>query len=136
MNFFLQKLTLSTRHWTSYQRHATYEVMNLLGAYIFEMETAAMLVWETNTTFSSLPCASVSNRVLVQNFLYNDEFNWHENKHTAEKHFSTMVSHKDSFRHRGERQLGSNLFCGSSTLFLCKHFPLFRQLCMFGLRAK
>ena len=44
--------------------------MNLLGGYIFEMETAVMLVRETDRTFSSYLVPRVSNTFLCSSNLH------------------------------------------------------------------
>ena len=57
-----------------------------------------------------LPCASVSKRVFVQNLSHENEFDSHENEHVRENIFLKMVSHEASFRLRGKRQLGTEIF--------------------------
>ena len=51
---------------------------------------------------TELPGASVSKRCLVQNL------DMHENK-PVDSFWTCMVSHEDSFRHNGKRQLGKGL---------------------------
>ena len=45
---------------------------------------------------SELPCASVSNRVLVQNLLYENEFDLHENEPVGGTDLSYQWFHTDT----------------------------------------
>ena len=126
---FSSKLTFSTRHWTSSLTTCHIRVDEFIKSIIFEMETAAMLVRKTSRIFSSylVPQTESSCKTF---FLTMSSICMKMNLHT--KRIFAMVSHKHSLWHRGQKQLGSNLFCGSSTLFLCKHFLLFQEICMDG----
>ena len=101
----------------------------------------AMLVWETNKghfrvtlclCFKPSPCAKLYNSCKTFFKLTMSLICMKMNLQTK-RIFATMVSYEDSFWHRRQWQLGSSLLFGSWTLFLCKHFPLFQEICMGGL---
>ena len=46
---------------------------------------------------SELACASVSERVFMQNLSYENEFDLHENEHVGGEHFHMNGWHEDSF---------------------------------------
>lgn len=110
------------------------EVMNLSGVSIFKMETAAMLVSETIGHFR-VTCASVLKRILRKTFFMTTSLIWMKMNLQIKCIFITMVSHEDLSWHRAKATRKWPILWELNSFFLCKHFPLFQQICIAALWA-
>ena len=88
--------------------------------YVFSVKTqfsySSGVVWRG----PELARASVSKRVLMQNLSYENEHDLHEISTCSETHQLWMVSHQDSFWHRGKRQL-RNGWLGKRTALVSEY---------------